>query len=449
MVSSSSLCSKMKTPMPQRSHNTTTTAANVALLAISLVAWPRYLLPTAFWQERFVDALLQFKPQEALHLPPPSPERAPLNQLIRSIPAGPEQVRALKEALADPRAVTIVCGAFQEPVRLAGTAVELRDGARIALKLTDLLAWEQQKDRAFISDSSDGYFKLPTDSIVAIRPNPEPQYDFAWESLVKSSRDTESDILVIRRPDGKLDSITGILIRFSETHVEFSLNDEIIQAALGKIEGIILATPGAAQPIEAQDYQGIVCIGAHRIPYQTIDFTLNGPGEVCTITTAAGATISVPIAPMQVDRSQSLIYPLNDDSVTPTWATTLSPPLLRLPEGQRLPHMIPHKMCQVFGSGLETGLSIRGPTTVTIQLPPTQSLLFWKAVFPRDSAAYFSLSLQGSTEPFITKQPVDGPVDHASSLQQLDLPANGTLVIEVPQGEVNFERFVVLKVGGG
>ncbi|MEM6979050.1 MAG: hypothetical protein AAF539_05225 [Planctomycetota bacterium] len=158
-------------------------------------------------------------------------------------------------------------------------SVALRNGSLIQIESVD---WQPDSSEIQIRPRRQPVVSLPVSQLAAIRfRRPSAAVDAAWLGLLASP--IRSDVVVARRDDANLEPIEATIISVSRSGVTFALAGREITAPLDKIEGLLLGTTGAIEPIrsppvtitDVYDSQwladDIALVGTQSVPKLQID----------------------------------------------------------------------------------------------------------------------------------------------------------------------------------
>jgi hypothetical protein len=359
------------------------------ILALSSFGAGMGLAPSdAHGQERIFGFLFKLDNNFTANL---APEHDSLvaRRFIREIDPAEDLRAQFNSALNERMALQIRSGYFKRLGSPAGCGIVLSDGSFIQVESSDI---------PDLKITNAAQLKLPNLTIPAaaiseIRFSPSVKYDLDWRKLVIAERTHTEDLLAIRRPHGKLDTLSGVVISISSEEIEFKVNDEVYRVPHAKIEGLILVNlqkPGANVAAKSS-------LETLRLSLRYSKISLNEVKDLIHIETPSGAVATVPLSePMLIDRTRELAISPRDMKISVSRTPNFSEYSAALPISDR-PLTLSPKGYSISGSGPYTSLTVNGEVSLEVEVPRGEYSLYFSPKFDKHSPMSFTIRHETSS----------------------------------------------------
>lgn len=287
----------------------------------------------------------------------------------RASPADILSLRALKASLEEPSALKISWGTLRRNQREPACEVALRDGSSLAVSATTIAPCTLGTSSR-LTAAGDGYrCDIPTKSIRSLRPSPNVEYDAAWSDVCSSQN--SDDLLVIRRPNGVLDSMHGVATEFTSTEIEFLIDGETYRVPFGKIEGVVFADTASTIALATKPNLGArsyLLFAGSQLLCPRIEPDSDHEGNL-RAETPSGAVITLhPESPFVFDRTEQRALTPRGMTLTAVRSFSTNDYTGALPLGERLLNLAPHPY-SIVGDGLNTRLMVFGRCELQVEVP--------------------------------------------------------------------------------
>ena len=412
------------------------------ILALSSFASGMAISPSqAQGQERIFGFLFRIDNKFNANLAPDN-ESLVARRFIHEIDPSGDLMAQFESALHTRTALQINSGSFDRRGLPSRFEVTLSDESFIQLERSEISDFKITKDaRLKLSGLT-----IPVSAISYIRPNPSVKYDLEWQRLIGEGNKSE-DLIAIRRPHGKLDTLGGIVRSVSSEEVEFKVDNETYRVPYLRIEGIILAN--LKKPNLVAKPQALLETPNHTLRCCKVSLSDNGADAHLNVETPSGALATVALSePLRLDRSQALATTLRDMAISYSRTPKFSDYSQSLPQSDK-PLTLSPKPYSISGTGIGTSLTVNGGVSVEIKIPDGEHSLYFCPRFGRHSASSFTLRYTGekpSSNVSYTQERFPSDNQVVDLRNELSLSGPGILVIEAGKTgeELRFETFFLI-----
>jgi len=412
------------------------------ILALSSFGAGMGLAPSdAHGQERIFGFLFKLDNNFTANL---APEHDSLvaRRFIREIDPSGDLLAQFDSALKERTILQINSGSFERLDLPTRCEVALTDGSFIRFERSEISDFKITKDsRLKLSDLT-----IPASAISNIRFNPSVKYDLDWQRLLAEGNKLE-DLIAIRRPHGKLDTLGGLVRSLSSEEIEFKVDNETYRVPYSKIEGIILASAGKQKL--GGELQAVLETASHTLRCCKVSLGDSADAHL-NIETASGALATIPLSePLRLDRSKTLSITLSDMAISHSRVPRFSDYSLALPKSDK-PLTLAAKPYSISGgSGIWSSLSVSGGVSVEIRIPDGKHSLHFSPKFGKYSASSFTLryaSDKSSANLEYTQKRFPSGDEVLDLRNEPLLNGPGTLTIQSgePGNELTFETFLLI-----
>jgi len=344
-------------------------------------------------------------------------------------------------SLNDRTALQIRSRDFNRVESPTGCEITLGDGSCIKIASTDIPELKITRDSRIELNN----LTIPTSAISHIRLSPSAKYDLDWQKVAADGSKTE-DLLVIRRSNGKLDTLGGVVRFISSDLIEFKVDDEIYRVPHAKIEGLILAN--LHKPDARAAPKASLETKHHFLRYSKI--TVSEAEDLLHIETPAGAIVTIPlIETMLIDRTRELAITLEDMKITALRTANFSEYSTALPLYDR-PLTLSQKAYSISGSGPDTSLTVNGGVSLEVEVPHGEYSLYFSPKFDKYSPMSFTItydtgdpraSFQYTQKRFSSAEEV---LNIRNELESIG-PGKLTIIGGTTGEEIRFNPFILFK----